>query len=162
MSVMSAGLRFLAALLLFGTACGSAGASPGWISLSIGSILALEAPAGTTFKPVSGDSFVGMLTGPGFALQLDYGLYSDRLTDQSRFSQYKAEAAKIDGRAATVVQGTLKDSKTPGRFIGLHVPNLGHSTLGTLSLTVAGTVLGEKEIPVVKRIFDTIHFVSKQ
>ena len=159
---MLIGLRFLTALLMLGTACGPAGATSDWISLKIGSILTLEAPAGTTFKTVPGDSFVGALTGPGFALQLDYGLYSDPLTDQSRFSKYNAETAKIDGRAAMVVEGMPKNSKVPGRFIGLHVPNLGHSTLGTLSLTVAGTVPGQKEITVVRHIFATIHFVSKQ
>ena len=152
----------MATLLMLGAACGPAGATSGWISVKIGSLLTLKAPAGTTFKTVPGDSFVGLLAGPGFALQMDYGLYSDPLTDQSRFSTYSAEPVQIDGRPAIVVRGTPKRSSTPGQFIGLHVPQLGHSSLGTLSLTVAGIVPEQKEITVVRRIFDTIHFVTKQ
>lgn len=160
------GLRVFAALLALAGFCAYPAcvgwAAPGWITVKVGSVLTLDAPPGTTFKAAHGDSFVGTLAGPGFALQLDYGLYSDPLTDRTRFSAYASQVIRIDGRAGSLVSGTLKRSSRHGEFIGLHVPQLGHSPLGALGLTIAGVVPRAKEVDVVRRIFQTIRFVAKR
>ncbi len=130
-----------------------------WIKITAGPVLTLAAPPGTYFQTAQGaDSFVGTLAGPGFELQLDYGAFSDPLTDKSRFSAYSAKNATIDGKAALVVRGTSLDRRI--ELVGLHVPNLGQSGRGSSSLTIMGTISDPKEEAVVRQMFGTIQFTS--
>ena len=130
-----------------------------WIKISAGPVLTLAAPPGTHFQPAQGaDLFVGTLVGPGFELQLDYGAFSDPLTDKSRFSSYSPKNATIDGKSATVVRATSLDRRI--ELLGLHVPNLGQSGRGSLSLTIMGTISDAKEEAVVRQMFGTIQFTS--
>jgi hypothetical protein len=82
------------------------------------------------------------------------------LTDQSRFTGYLAQKILIDGRSATIVHAaTLAGpAAAPGRFIGLHIPQLGHSGRGALSLTLSSVVSDSKQEALVGCIFDTIRF----
>jgi hypothetical protein len=134
-----------------------------WVNLSIGSLLTLAAPPGTRFEPGRGaDSLVGTLVGPNFKLQLDYGVYSDPLTDQSRFMTYWAEKILVDNKPATIVHATVASPSTdPARFIGLHVPQLGKSGLGALSLTLSSVVSDSEQQGILDRMFGSIHFTLR-
>jgi hypothetical protein len=116
--------------------------------------------AGTKFQRQTGaDSFVGILVGPGFELQVDYGAYSDPLTDKSRFAAYSAQLTHIDGKPATIVRATPAGASADRRsFIGLHIAQLGQSGRGSLGLTISGPVPDSDREALVLRMFDTIRF----
>ena len=125
-----------------------------WEPVAVGTILSLRAPHGTSFQKQSpGDSFVGRLTGPGFDLQVDYGPYSDPLTDKSRFEGYTSEPFSVDGHKALLV--FAKQSST--QFVGVHVPSLEATPVGPLSLTIAGRIAPGAKAAVVN-LFSTIKF----
>ena len=84
--------------------------------------------------------------------------FSDPLTDTSRFFAYSAKNATIDGKSATVVRATSLDRRI--ELLGLHVPNLGQSGRGSLSLTIMGTISDVKQEGAVRQIFNTIQFIS--
>jgi hypothetical protein len=149
----------LAALRAWIAPAAGAPATPAdWIIIAAGSFLTLKAPQGTRFEARSGaDSFLGVFVGPGFALQLDYGAYSDPLTDQSRFTAYSAQSIHIDGKPATIVRATpAGHSADLGRFIGLHFPELGRTGRGSLSLTITAVVSDSRQEELVLRMFDSI------
>src|SRR5262245_33322748 len=117
---------------LIGPAAGAPGSSTDWVTLSVGSFLTIKAPPGTQFQSRRGaDSFVGVIVGNGFELELDYGVYSYPLTDRSRFATYTAEPIRIDGKSAMLVRATPASSSSGQRgFIGLHIPHIDQSVLG--------------------------------
>ncbi len=135
-----------------------------WITVSADSILTLKAPPGTRFrKERDTDGFVGTFVGPGFVLQLAYGAHSNPLADPRPYVAYVAQPAQIDGKPATIVSATVADPAADRRyFIGLHVPELGRSGRGALSLTISGTAATPGEEGLMLRIFETIRLKSQR
>jgi hypothetical protein len=129
-----------------------------WVTVAAGSLLTIEAPAGTRFESARGaDSFVGKFVGPNFVLSLDYGAFSDPLTDRSRFADYSMRTVSIEGRSARVIEAKVTNrSDGPSEFIGLHVPAIAQSGRGPLSLTMTSVVSDAAANAVVHRIFETI------
>lgn len=131
-----------------------------WIAVQVGNVFDIGAPTGTVFLPGAGiDSIVGALTGPGFALQIDYGRFSDPLTAHPTLSDVEVIETQLEGRRATIVTGRVP-APVDGRpfFAGLHVPVVSPTPRGALRLTLAGTVQDERERSMVLRMFATIRF----
>jgi hypothetical protein len=134
----------------------------GWVELAAPGALAISAPAGTSYHPRRGaDSLVGAFRGPGFELNLDYGVYSDPLLDEGRYPSAHRSEISIDGRPGQLV--TLGAPLDGGRyFIGLHVPRVTASPLGPVRLTMTGRVEREEDLALVRRMLQTIRFVARQ
>ena len=149
-------------------ASGSAGAdatsSAAWIRIVAGGGLSLQAPHGSRFVQGRGaDSLSGTVSGPGFALDLDYGAFSDPLTSVDTFSRVAADETLIDGRPARMVFATL--TRPAGNrlyFFGLHVPSLAPGVQGSLKLTVTAHLRHTRELILIRRIVETIRFEPRQ
>lgn len=77
-----------------------------WVTVRAGNAFTFEAPPDLRSVPVQGiDSFVGQYQGEKFALQFDYGLYSNTLDDLRRDSRFEREAVAIDGRPGEIFTG---------------------------------------------------------
>jgi hypothetical protein len=150
----------LALFALIAPAASAHGTPAEWITISVGSLLTIKAPPGTQFQARPGaDSFLGIIVGKGFELELDYGVYSDPLTDRSRFATYSAQSIRIDGKPATIVRATPAGHSTDqGGFIGLHVRQLGQSMLGSLSVTITAVVSNAEQEQLIRQIFESIRF----
>lgn len=131
-----------------------------WIELSIGHAFVMQAPPGSRFVPAAGtDSFVGEIRGPGFTLQMDFGRYSNPLSNSGSMRQAQSVETRIDGRAARIVRGILATPEASGRyFTGLHVPEVASTAIGPVKLTLSGAVRRERTHAVLLRMFATIRF----
>ncbi len=128
------------------------------ISIAVGKVLTLTAPSGTTFQPGVGDSATGLLSGDGFRLSLDYGLYSDPLVRPDFGPLLRAEDLTIDGRAGRLFLWRAPPGALPVR-IGLHVPSVAPSGMGPLRLTIAGLVADDATAERMTTMFRTIRFL---
>ena len=157
---MLAVLCVLALTVLTDLAVAQPAPPPDWIEVAAGNVLTLRAPLGTTFLQGHGaNSFVGTFSGPGFALHMDYGAYSDPLTDSVRYGAYQTQVTRIDGKAAMIVFGArAAASSDRPYFIGLHVPDVAPSAIGPLRLTMTTTLKVRNGEAVLRRIFETIRF----
>ena len=113
----------LAAIAAVVLGAGSASAGKDWVALKAGNVFSLDAPRGTHYEPQQGiDSFVGEFAGPGFALDFDYGNYSDRLGDLRADPEFQVENTRIDGHDAVIVSGPgPRDRGCSATFTGVYV-----------------------------------------
>ena len=147
-----------------GLASADGAASADWIRVVAGGGLSLQAPRGSRFVQGRGtDSLSGTVSGPGFALDLDYGAFSDPLTAVDAFSRVETDEMLINGRPARMVFATLI---TPvgnrPYFFGLHVPNVAPGVQGSLKLTVTAHLRQTRELILIRRIVETIRFEPRQ
>lgn len=131
-----------------------------WIELSVGHAFVMQAPPDSRFVPAAGtDSFVGEIRGPGFSLQMDFGRYSNPLSDSGSMREVQSVETRIDGRTARIVSGILATPAAGGRFFtGLHVPEVASTAIGPVKLTLSGAVRRERTHAVLLRMFSTIRF----
>ena len=135
-----------------------------WVEVSAGTLFSVKAPPGTVFKPGQGkDSVIGAFEGPGFLLSFDYGVYSDPLDRDSRDQGYQARDTRVNGKAAKIVTAYAR-LRSPVRpyFIGIHFPDVEKSSLGSIKLTVSGSLEKKEDYSIVEKILATIRFQSKQ
>ena len=131
-----------------------------WVELAVGHALVMRAPPGSRWVPAAGiDSLVGEIRGPGFTLQMDFGRYSNPLSDSGSMRQVQSVETRIDGRSARIVSGILATPAAGGRlFTGLHVPEVASTAIGPVKLTLSGAVRRERTHAVLLRMFATIRF----
>lgn len=142
----------------------SAGPPPDWHRIEVANVFSLLAPADTKHVPGQGaDSLIGAFEGPRFALNFDYGAYSNSLGHIENGVDYRAEQMTIDGEAATFVTADIhaRDPQRP-HFIGIHFPDLGHSAVGTTKLTISGALASPTDIDTVRSMFTSIRFSKAQ
>ena len=157
---LGAGLALFTQTYILGAA--DAAVPENWVELTAGEVLTLQAPPGSRFVPGRGtDSFIGRVEGPGFRLEMDYGVYSDPLTSGGSFVTVDSADTRIDGKAARTVFATSRDPVAGERhFYGLHVMSVAPSALGPIRLTVTATSHQRKLLDIVDRIVHTIRFKS--
>ena len=157
---LRAALAFAWASAVMRAARGEASIPPGWSTIAVGRILTLQAPAGTRFLQQAGtDSFVGTLAGPGFALDLDYGAFSDPLADLSGLQHSAVAETRIGGQPTRIVTGIAVRQADGGRyFIGVHVTALQVAGSRPISLTISGQVQGPQQQQLVRQMLATIRF----
>lgn len=98
----------LKAALTLSLLAGAASAEPAddWVTIKAGRAFRFEAPPDLKSVPVQGiDSFVGRYRADRFALQFDYGLYSNSLQSLREDPRYEAETFELDGRQAVILTG---------------------------------------------------------
>lgn len=147
-----------------GPAGAIATASADWIRVVVGAGLRLQAPRGSRFVQGRGaDSLSGTVSGPGFALDLDYGAFSDPLTSLDAFGRVETHETLIDGRPARIVFARLtRPAGNRPYFFGLHVPSLAPGVQGSLKLTVTAHLRQTRELILIRRIVETIRFEPRQ
>jgi hypothetical protein len=134
-----------------------------WVEVPADALFSMKAPPGTVFKPGQGtDSNVGAFEVPGFQLAFDYGVYSNSLNQDSGDQDYQARETEIDGKAARIVTA-YAPHRASGRpyFIGVHFPRVGETSLGSIKLTVSGSLVKKEDYSIVEMIFSTIRFKPK-
>jgi hypothetical protein len=136
----------------------------GWGQLDAGPVLTLSAPPGTNFRQEPGaDSYLGVFTGPGFRLYLDFGAYSDPLENGTEHIIDSAEKVLIDGHPGRLVTGRWRagGNRYP-EFIGVHVTGLGRTAVGELSATLSGEASDGAARTIIRDMFQSIRFKSVQ
>ncbi len=157
------GIGLLAHTLNFAST--DAAAIPGdWIKVTVGGVLTLWAPPGTSFIPRDGtDSLVGSIRVPGFDLDVDYGTYSAPLTATDSFRRVETASILIDAKPGKTVRATLlKPANGMHYFFGLHVPFVKLGALGPLKLTMTANVARQEQIELMRRLIHTIRFKSAE
>lgn len=162
LSMTMSGLIFLLSLSIVsvGTKATSSEIPSDWIEVSAGDVFSLMAPPGTEFHPLQGiDSFVGTFKTPDFELSFDYGLYSNRLDDLSTGTDPEVHTILIDDKNARIVtMQTTVYSKDHSHFIGVYIPDLKQTMLGSLSLSITCSLENDDLYPIVEQIYKTIRF----
>ena len=137
----------------------------GWTLLDMDGRFSLYAPPGTAYQPVRGiDSFVGHIDGQGFALDFDYGAYSDDLRGMRARPGYTEETTSLAGRQAVIRSAAAPQG---GRDLGLYIaivrcghPGYGIDCAAWVSLEIHGTASDSAAAVTVKTLFRTIDFPS--
>jgi len=131
----------------------------GWAEVRVPGAFRIRAPAGTVYTPAPGpDSVAGAMTGPRFELHVDFGLYSDPLTGQ-RYENAESRTLSIDGRTAILTTGQVRGGpQGKPHFIGLHVPDVAPSGIGSLKLTFTGWLSAHDDYVLVESMLQTIEF----
>jgi hypothetical protein len=128
------------------------------MELRISRTLGVRAPRGTTFRTTPAkDSFVGVLEGAGFTLNLDFGSYSASLTASKALPGATTRTFVAGGHPAEIVTAPLGGSGPPYR-IALHVFDVARSSIGETSLTIAGTALTADALADVERMLRSVTF----
>jgi hypothetical protein len=136
-------------------------AQTGWNDLRISRTLGVRAPPGTTFHTIPAkDSFVGVLEGPGFTLNLDFGSYSASLAASKALPSATTQRFVAGGHRAEIVTAPLSGSGPPYR-IGLHVFEVARSSIGETSLTIAGTAQTAEALADAERMLRSVTFRSE-
>ena len=139
--------------LLFVASCTGGDANQGgaYIRHQITPDLSLQTPVGGSFLSVPAiDSLVGKVVAGDLQLELDYGLYSNRLEALSAAEGMTLQQLTIDGKVAQLV--------TSSYMSGVHVPLVRSSSLGNIKLTLQGVTHGAEQRDVALKIFESIRF----
>jgi len=135
-----------------------------WSLFSTGNGFTFYGPFRTGHDRLQGeDSAVGRIEGAGFALEYDFGLYSNPLEGMKNLSDYSESHVKIDGRDAVIRRGTIMENGRQRYAIGLYVPQVyvswGLRPDGNwVSLEIGGEAGTEAERKTVEKLFSTIRF----
>lgn len=131
-----------------------------WVRLSADGKFELMAPPGSAYVPLRGiDSFVGRIKTPRFMLAFDYGAYSDPLKPRNGYQQYRVRDVQIDGKRARIVTAFAPGLRADRPyFIGVHFSNVKRSVVGSVKLTMSGSVAMPQDYKAIEALFGTIEF----
>ena len=132
-----------------------------WVNIAVGTLFTLRAPPGTRFRSKHGkDSFTGSLEGPGFALNLDYGLGPKSLPPVAMTSDVSVEDIMIDNKPARITfRPPQRGPDQHGRYsVRLELIQLETPGGQPLMLSLSGHADGPEQQMVVRKIFTTIRF----
>jgi hypothetical protein len=133
-------------------------ADMGWAEIRAGNAFALTAPPGTAYRELGGeDSFVGEFVHPDFKINFEYGLWAKNLDGLKK--GYVRERAVFDGQPAIIVSGPGNGKfDCQGNLIAAYVKDVGAHVLAPMSLRIHGCAKDAREIPVMKRMFQSLRF----
>jgi hypothetical protein len=158
---LRASSRFSACFLVAGFLIGQPSVPGEWVNISVGAVFTLRAPPGTEFRRKQGkDSLTGTLKGPGFALDLDYGLGPKSLPPVTVTPDVSVENVMIDNQPARITFRTPQKGPDPhgGYPVGLEVIQLETPGGSPLRLNLSGRAEGPEQQTVVRKVFTTIRF----
>lgn len=154
-------LRQLGALALVAcsvAACASAATPADWQDWDLGAFR-MRTPTGLHHVAGGTDSQAGAWTADGVRISYDYGLYSDPLNRRSAMLDYQSSAGKVDGLDARFVRFRVAESTGPVQTCsGVHVPLVGTSSMGKLSLTMLACAADADRLQPVPAMFESIRF----
>ncbi len=161
---------FITTMFLCISACSDAGTGSqdipsDWIQVDAGTEFSLMAPSGTEFHQGQGiDSFVGSIRSQKFELTFDYGLYSNPLnTNDGSHSNREKTQILVDGRTAKLVYNSTADTLNEHPwFIGMHVPEIAQTVIGSTKLTITCFPDHKDDYELIKKIFSSIKFKNSQ
>lgn len=139
-------------------ACAVAATPSDWQERDLGGF-ALRTPANMQLRAGGTDSQAGTLTSDHLRIDYDFGLYSDPLAQREDTFDYQSEPVTVDGLPARQVQFRLPDAAGQSRScIGVHVPQVRQSGMGSIRLTVLACTDKPDQLKNVPAMFMSIRF----
>jgi len=138
----------------------------GWQAIAVEDAFTFHAPPGAIYMAGHGeDSLTGKISGPGFALQFDYGIWSSDLGFAAAGKNYSEADSVIDGRRLTIKKAEGIDAKHGGSeampyFVGLYIPVTVKPAGDAypVKLSVTGFAATPKDAATIEQIYKTVRF----
>lgn len=117
-------------------------------------------PGWTLVRPRAVDSAAGRFSSGALSVSYDFGLYADPLQLPDGASAKHEDTGTVDGKPARQVRYTLTTAGKPTmHYAGVHLSNLGATSMGPLKLTMRAESSDPARLQEATDAFATIRLV---